>query len=47
MFIYNLCNKLVFWFIKLLNYNYSLDRLNYISKNISKSLILLYICIYG
>jgi hypothetical protein len=46
-FIYNLCNNLVFTLIKNMNYNYDQDRLNYISKNISKSLILIYICIFG
>ena len=44
---YDLCNNLILRCINSLNYNYNEDRLNYISKNISKSLILIYICILG
>ena len=46
-FVYNLSNKAIYYLVKQFNYNYNEDRFNYISKNISKSLILLYICIYG
>ena len=46
-FVYNLSNRFVYNIVKHMNYEYEEDRLNYISKNISKSLILIYICIYG
>ena len=46
-FVYNLSNNAVYTLVKGLNFNYDEERLNYISKNISKSLILIYICIYG
>jgi hypothetical protein len=46
-FVYNLSNNAVYSLVKRLNFNYDEERLNYISKNISKSLILIYICFYG
>ena len=44
---YNLCNNLILRYVSSLNYDYNEDRLNYISKNIGKSLILIYICAFG